>query len=158
MLPNSLLTIEDYAFTSCARLESISLPDSIKTIGVAVFSYCESLKEIELPSKLKKVESGLFLNCSSLKTLIIPDSVEEIECNALDGCSSLREFKVANNNKKYLCLDNRGLYNKKKTIFYKLLTKEVDTYMLLDGIKKITANSFEGCLLKSIIIPVAVNQ
>ena len=154
-LPESLVIIKSYTFSSCEKLEIINLPDAVQTIGYSAFFFCKSLKEIKLPSNLKRVEPALFLNCISLKTLIVSESVEEIEYDALEGCLSLTEIIIADNNK-YLYMENGGLYNKRRTVFYRLFLAEADTYVLLDGIEKIKKHSFECSLLRFIIIPKTV--
>ena len=62
--------------------------------------------------------------------------VEEIEYTALERCLSLTEIIILDNNKS-LYMENGGLYNKRRTVFYRLFLAEADTYVLLDGIEKI---------------------
>ena len=101
------------------------------------------------------MEKELFLNCSSLKTVIVSELVEEIKYNALNGCSSLAEITVVDNNK-YLCIENMGLYNKSKTIFYRLFLAKADVYKILDGVEKNEKNAFKYCSVKNVIIPKTV--
>ncbi len=45
-IPNSVNTIEHYAFGSCGSLASITIPKSVKVIGDQAFNYCNKLTDI----------------------------------------------------------------------------------------------------------------
>ena len=44
VIPNSVTTIENEAFTDCISLTSINIPNSVKNIGENIFKGCTSLK------------------------------------------------------------------------------------------------------------------
>lgn len=46
VIPDSVTTIEDYAFYECVSLISVTIPDSVTKIGVGVFNKCYALKSI----------------------------------------------------------------------------------------------------------------
>ena len=48
VLPKTLTTIENEAFTLCRSLQTITIPASVHKIGDSVFSGCKSLKEINV--------------------------------------------------------------------------------------------------------------
>lgn len=46
VFPNSLKTIDEYAFWNCQSLASITIPESLTSIGDNAFYYCDNLKEV----------------------------------------------------------------------------------------------------------------
>ena len=46
MIPDSVGTIDYYAFSDCVGLESITIPDSITSIGEAVLAGCSNLAQL----------------------------------------------------------------------------------------------------------------
>lgn len=84
-LPDSLETIDAFAFSECGSLEEITLPDNLISIGQWAFFKCYSLAEIILPPNLKKIEDNAFEGCINLQALYIPPSVQEISAHAFDG-------------------------------------------------------------------------
>ena len=60
-IPDSVTSIEKYAFYGCIDLTSITLPDSVKSIEQFVFSRCDNLKEICIPKgqKARFLQMGL---------------------------------------------------------------------------------------------------
>ena len=67
------------------------IPDSVTSIGNWAFSYCDSLKEIIIPDNVTSIGSDAFCYCKSLKEITIPDSVTSIGNDALWLCKSLKE-------------------------------------------------------------------
>jgi len=45
IIPDSVTTIEEWAFENCVNLKSITIPDNVTTIGAWAFSGCTSLDE-----------------------------------------------------------------------------------------------------------------
>ena len=58
-LPSSMKTIDDNAFSSASKLESVKIPNSVTKIGDSAFSGCK-LKSIKLPKNLKSIGFGAF--------------------------------------------------------------------------------------------------
>lgn len=80
ILPDSIKTIESYAFFSCGMLE-ISIPASVSTIGASAFYGCKALKKLALPEGLKTISRQLF-TYSGVQAVYIPASVTSIEAYA----------------------------------------------------------------------------
>ena len=80
ILPDSIKTIESFAFCSCGMLE-ISIPASVSTIGASAFYGCKALKKLAFPEGLKTIRRQLF-TYSGVQAVYIPASVTSIEAYA----------------------------------------------------------------------------
>ncbi len=57
ILPSTLKSIGDYAFSSCSALESITIPSSVTSIGQGVFASCSKIKTLTVDSANKSYTS-----------------------------------------------------------------------------------------------------
>ena len=65
ILPESVKTVDRYAFENCYDLETVEMP-AVEEIEFRAFHYCHNLKYIKLPSTLKTMGHGVFYECSAL--------------------------------------------------------------------------------------------
>lgn len=98
IIPNSVTSIEDYAFSSCSGLTSVTIPNSVTSIGYHSFLGCSGLTSITIPNSVTSIESWAFSGCSSLTSITIPNSVTEIGTAAFDGCTSLEKLIIEDGN------------------------------------------------------------
>ena len=63
MIPNSVTTIDDYAFYDCDGLTSIVIPNSVTEIGFGAFESCTGLTSIVIPNSVTSIGDGAFCNC-----------------------------------------------------------------------------------------------
>ena len=94
ILPNSVTSIEPYAFLRCSSLTEIVIPDSITDLGRGAFCWCNSLKTIKLSNNITCINQNVFKGCESLSDLIIPENVTSIEIYAFSICSSLSKVVI----------------------------------------------------------------
>lgn len=86
---SKLKSIGHYAFEKCRSLSSITLPNELTTIGYWAFLNCECLTNIILPNKLISIENWAFYNCISLQNIFIPSSVTNIGSCVFQNCNNL---------------------------------------------------------------------
>lgn len=98
ILPESLETIESYAFANCAGLKTVTFSTTNKqsiSIGNYAFYKCKSLVSINL-SQLENTSltlgDGVFDGCEQLTRIIIPSSILSFGYNCFSGCSLLRSI------------------------------------------------------------------
>lgn len=95
VIPETVVSIGDYAFAYRKNLSEIAIPSSVTAIGSYAFANCENLKTIEVSQSVKSIQSCVLKNCVSLtkatwRTLVsVPDS-------AFEGCSALTDVKLSN--------------------------------------------------------------
>ena len=94
VIPSSVTSIGDYAFSSCDSLSEIVIPSSVTSIGDSAFSNCDSLSEIVIPSSITSIGDSAFSNCDSLSEIVIPSSITSIGDWAFSFCSSLSEIVI----------------------------------------------------------------
>ena len=99
IIPNSVTSIESYAFVGCSSLTSIEIPNSVTSIGDDAFSSCSSLTSITFGenSQLTSIGDWAFSYCSSLKNIEIPNSVTSIGDYAFEDCESLTSVTFEEN-------------------------------------------------------------
>lgn len=94
VIPETVISIGDYAFAYRKNLSEIAIPSSVTAIGSYAFANCENLKTIEVSESVKSIQSCVFKSCVSLtkatwRTLVsVPDSVFE-------SCSALTDVKLS---------------------------------------------------------------
>ena len=93
VIPNSVTSIGEFAFSRCESLTDIVLPDSVTSIGDHAFSRCRSLTEVVIPDSVTSIGDGAFSFCESLRSVVIPDSVTSIGDWAFSYCSFPYDLK-----------------------------------------------------------------
>ena len=87
--------MQDSAFRSCTKLQSIVIPDTIHYIGEMTFNYCINLSSVSLPKDLKIIGVDAFSSCKALSKLTIPEGVSCIEDYAFER-SGLEKINIPN--------------------------------------------------------------
>ena len=94
VIPSSVTSIGNHAFSGCDSLSEIVIPSSVTSIGKGAFLWCSSLSEIVIPSSVTSIGDSAFSVCHSLSEIVIPSSVTSIGKGAFSGCSSLSEIVI----------------------------------------------------------------
>ena len=163
-IPNSVTEIDDYAFSGCENLSSLTLSNKLESIGYATFRYCKSLTSITLPNSLKYLDWYLFSGCTSLKTVSIGSSLQECYNQGSYGfifedCTALESITVSSSNNNYSSA-NGIMYDKKKTeILVYPQAKKDTTYTVPSTINTLYGVSTNNNpYLKTITIPASVTD
>ena len=90
IVPDGVITIRDGAFAEmCFGLTSVILPDSLTTIEYYAFYECRGLSSIVIPDNVTYIGEECFYNCILLISVTIGESVATIADFAFDYCTSL---------------------------------------------------------------------
>ena len=115
VIPNEVLSIEDYtfknnpdlkkiiipvstksigkgAFVECKNLLHIEMSDNVELIGEHAFSKCTSLESIKLPAKISSIEQQTFSECTNLQNIILPQTISIIGNSAFSHCTNLENI------------------------------------------------------------------
>lgn len=76
-LPDSVTSIERYAFEGNTLLKEIKIPTGVRTVCYAAFQNCESLVKAEIPKTVLLVEDQAFENCPNVTIYGAKDSAAD---------------------------------------------------------------------------------
>ena len=116
IVPDSVKTIENDAFTDCTKLKDVNL-GKIESLSFNVFKNCTALTSLKIPNTLKQGPvAKIFTNCSNLTNITledgltvipsylcadtaiteitVPDSVKTIENDAFADCTKLKDVNL----------------------------------------------------------------
>jgi len=96
IIPNSVTSIDNYAFSGCSGLKSIIIPNSVTSIGDSAFDGCSGLKNLTIPNSVTSIGKSAFWGCSELKSITIPNGVISIDNYTFHGCSELKSITIPN--------------------------------------------------------------
>ena len=99
-IPNSIVTIDSYAFIGCTSLErfTIDTGSQLKSIGSYAFHGCYELNGIYLPDGLETIEPCAFRYCTSLTSITIPKTLTNFGSIAFSNCHNLSKVTILGNN------------------------------------------------------------
>ncbi len=94
VIPKSVTSIGNGAFSSCSKLTSVTIPEGVTSIGDRAFSSCIKLTSITIPEGVTSIGDGAFSNCSELTSVTIPEGVTSIGDGAFEKCKSLTSITI----------------------------------------------------------------
>lgn len=154
--------VPDFAFllpvTNLAktRLRSIVLPPTLASIENNAFSYCKNLTLESIPSGVTFIGDNVFGECNGSETFVLPPNLNHI------GTFAFHNFKgsinVDSKNLNFSSLDG-VLFNKDGTLLIQCPISKSGTYAIPSSVTSIGSSAFDCCKnLISISIPSSVNN
>lgn len=71
-LPENLITIDQYAFCYCSKLEELIIPAGINIVGNEAFASCTSLQRVIFLGTPRSMYTNTFKNCTALTDIYVP--------------------------------------------------------------------------------------
>lgn len=138
------------AFGSKTFVTSIRLPETLKTIDIYAFGYCTGLTSIVIPEGVTEIvnagsNSSSFYNCTNLVSVTLPSTLTTLGNYAFAGCSKLETVSMTNASSSALAMvGNSAFYNCVKLL----------SITLPDSVAAIGSNAFGYCaILTTIQLP-----
>lgn len=156
VIPDSVTSIGDYAFSGCTKLTRITIPDSVTYIGEGAFVDCAGLTSITIPNSVTTINNYAFAGCASLTSITIPDNVTSIGNSVFLDCTGITEITVGENNT--ACFSQDGIvYLKADNSILSIPRNISGDVTIADGVTTIQNYAFKGCAnITSITIPDSV--
>lgn len=176
VLPEGLVSIDEYAFYGCTNLVDISFPSTLKTIGRYSFGILPYLENVVLPEGLERIEDFAFVCDESLRSLTLPSTLKWFGSNCLTGVNALAYTSkngidyLGNEENPYLLAariseDNIAptsvtFENGTRIIGSSILESEttVTSITLPDGLVAIGGRAFDSTKITAITIPSTVEE
>ncbi len=96
-IPESVTTVEDYAFSMCEKLTSVTIGENVTIIGDKAFYYCTDLEgDLIIPDKVTSIGESAFWYCYKLTSVTFGSSVTTIGESAFWYCTSLTSATFGN--------------------------------------------------------------
>jgi hypothetical protein len=92
ILPESVTSIDDYAFRECRHLTSITIPAGVTSIGKEAFYAC-NFTSITLPASLTSIGEKAFYGCD-FTSITLPASLTSIGESAFNHCDQLTSITL----------------------------------------------------------------
>jgi len=153
ILPDSVVSIGSHAFYACSGLNNITMGDTVTSIGERAFQSCYNLTGINLPGSIISIGDYAFFNCFGLTTITIPANVTSIGDDVFGYCDSLEAINVAADNTAYSSIDG-VLYSKDFSTLIRWPAGKIKTVIIPDSVTAIDIGAIAECIwLTSITIP-----
>lgn len=105
---SNLISIGESSFYNCYNITSIIIPDSVTEIKKHAFEMCQKIENVVLNNTITRINESTFDDCTSLQKITITDSVELIGISAFESCSSLKTVIIGTGLK---VIETRAFWN-----------------------------------------------
>lgn len=90
-VPETVETIESYAFQDSIQLQFLTIPATVKTVEPYACYDADSIKEVVL-NGAPVIQKYAFQSCDQLETVTFGEAVREVQIGAFLDCPSLKEI------------------------------------------------------------------
>ena len=88
-IPNSVTSIEAYAFNGCYDLTSITIPNSVTSIGERAFESCYGLTSVTIPNSVTSIGDYAFAGSYDLTSIVVENG--NAKYDSRDNCNAIIE-------------------------------------------------------------------
>lgn len=92
----NVVSIGKYAFYGCSGIKYLTLPDTVEQIGERAFSKCSSLEQIWVGAGMTEIAEGTFAGCTKITTAMTGENLKLLGENAFYGCTKLSKVLISN--------------------------------------------------------------
>jgi len=96
-IPDSVISISDYAFQCCSNLTGVTFGKNVTSIGSRAFLKCTALTSVTISGSVTNIGEAAFLDCIGLTQVTIGNCVTTIGKQAFHNCTALSQVIIGNN-------------------------------------------------------------
>ena len=150
-IPNSVVTLHEFAISHCRGLTSVTIGENVKTIGGSAFQQCTSLTSVTIPNSVESIGTDAFYHCDNLQSVTIGENVKSFGLNVFTSCPVLTTI--------HWNAKNAGDFEHNNTPFCGLerwewdITGQITTFTFGEGVEHIPAYLCQGMKLSSLNLP-----
>ena len=161
VIPESITSIREKAFSGCDSLSNVQIPNSVTIIGDSAFYRCSSLTSIVIPDSVTSIGWRAFAFCESVTSVTIGKGVAVIQSDAFRDCSNIKDVYIKDV-EAWANISFGGLYYAHPNWYGTLHVldengEEVTDLVIPEGVTNIPDHLFHNCkALTSVVIPDSV--
>ena len=156
--PDSVTEIGERAFYGAANLESVN-SNKVTKINANAFSSSAKLSSVTLSSNVTYLGDYAFEGCASLTSFTVPSGVTTIHNGLLAGCTSLKTISVASGNRNFKAVSDTLLTADGTTLLAYALGSERTEYNMPDTVKNVKWGAFMNAPnLKSVTLSRSLSE
>ena len=161
IIPSTVTSIEERAFSRCTALTSVIISEGVSNIGIGAFEYCTGLTNVTVPNSVNNIGYHAFMGCKGLADkdgfviqhnnllyysgpggdVFIPNTVKKIVGAVFYGCYNLKNVFIP-----------EGVTSIGNEVF--IFCSNLTSVFIPDTVKSIGNHAFRNCTsLKNITIP-----
>ena len=141
-IPNTVVSINNYAFRGCSGLTSVIIPNSVISIGSKAFMECDGLTSLFIGNNVNTISDYAFQCCSILNSIKVDSSNMYYDsrdnCDAIIETSSNTLIKGCNSTIIPNSVTSIGKY-----AFY--ICSSLKSVCIPNSVKSIEVFAFNGC-------------
>ena len=144
-VPETVISINDYAFFCNKELVNLIIPENVVSIGNNSFGGCENLRNIQFNEGLQSIGDGAFFRCKSLSEITIPASIIYLGNDLFESCYNLTNiFVTDNSDSQFKSIDGVLFSSDGKILIAYPCGKNQFSYTVPDGVTTIGDYAFIG--------------
>lgn len=153
-IPETVKTIDEFAFCNSGQLETINFSEGLETIGDYAFHTCYELNNLKLPASVEHIGEAVFAYCRSLTELSVDSANEKYRSES--GCIIELESKTLVAGCKSAVIPADGSVESiAAKAFYNIY---VESMYIPETVRSIGDNAFANSRLGSVFIPASVES
>ena len=149
----------DYAFFKCPKLKTILLPASVTEIGNSALRGCENLVTVDMTAcKFTSIAHNAFRSSIKITSFALPTTVSSIANDAFVETKANKAFSLLGYNNSFEVQEGVLFTSEKEGLVAFPIGKEITSYTVPFGTKRISSCSFSYSTLQTLTLPYGITE